>query len=457
LYLGLIHVLTEFLPVQDDSAVDPKFICWILALFPAPWILIHLITADLLASLFFCCGVAAVIRTASVPNSTSTFLPALFLSFAIWTKINCLLYTALVPILWFLIANNQSFIERGKKIALQAILVFLFLLPLFVRNFVAVGDPLYPGLKSLFPTSGWSFEQQRALQFDSFSKRDNLALSVLKTPFLVTFRKGSFGAAAEPGLAFLFGVLMYLFLRKNSLVNKILLYVFVCYLLWISIFYSFRQFIPVFFLLSLPSAIAIESIHKRSRLLFYICIAAFAMYSVLGLFPVFRILFPLILPGQTKTNYLFTRLDYYSAAAKINDLQSSGKILFLGESRAGYVRHPAIVPSRYDNNPMFDWASQSKDSEALFARFKQEGVQFIFCNWKEYAHLAGKTGLLPIDLLPPPLLSSLPQGGTTASGNKIAKLNNHDREVLREFLSKHVIPIWQSAGNFYFYEIRSSK
>ena len=185
--------------------------------------------------------------------------------------------------------------------------------------------------------------------------------------------------------------------------------------------------------------------------------AVFGVYSVLGLFPIFRIFFPLILPGQTKANYLITRLDYYSAAAKMNDLPSGGKILFLGESRSAYVKHPVIVPSRYDYNPMFDWASQSKDSEALFARFKEEGVQFIFCNWKEYAHLAGKTGILPIDLLPPQLLSALPKDGSAVSGNRIAKLNNHDREILHEFLSRHVVPIWQSSGNFYFYEIRSSK
>lgn len=457
LYLGLIHVLAEFLPSQDDSAIDPKFVCWILALFPAPWILIHLITADLLASLFFCCGVAAVVRSTSVPNSTSRFLPAVFLSFAIWTKINCLLYAALLPVLWFLLAKNKTFIEKTKRIALQALLVFLLLLPLLIRNFVAVGDPLYPALKNIFPKSSWSVVQQRALELDSFSSRENLALSMLNTPFLLTFRKGSFGAAAEPGLAFLCGVLMYFFLRKNSVVNKILLYVLVCYLLWISLFFSFRQFIPVFFLLSLPSAIAIETIHKRSRLIFYICMIVFTVYSVLGLFPIFRIFFPLILPGQTKTNYLATRLDYGAAAAKINELQSGSKILFLGESRSAYVKHPAIVPSRYDFNPMFDWAAQSKDSEALFARFKQEGVQFIFCNWKEYAHLAGKTGILPIDLLPSQLLSALPKEGSAVSGNKIAKLNNHDREILREFLSRHVVPIWQSSGNFYFYEIRSSK
>ena len=267
------HVLAEFLPSQNDSAVDPKFICWILALFPAPWILIHLITADLLASLFFCCGVAAVVRSTSIPNSTSTFLPALFLSFAIWTKINCLLYTALLPLLWFLLAKNQTSIQKAKAIALQGVLVFLCLLPLLIRNFAAVGDPLYPALKNIFPKSSWSVVQQRALELDSFSRRENLGLSILNTPLLLTFRKGSFGAAAEPGLAFLCGVLMYFLLRKNSVINKILIYVLVCYLIWISVFFSFRQFIPVFFLLSLPSAIAIETIHKRSRVIFYICMA----------------------------------------------------------------------------------------------------------------------------------------------------------------------------------------
>ncbi|HEY7160904.1 MAG TPA: hypothetical protein VH815_06565, partial [Acidobacteriota bacterium] len=138
-------------------------------------------------------------------------------------------------------------------------------------------------------------------------------------------------------------------------------------------------------------------------------------------------------------------------------LKSNGKILFLGESRSAYIKTASIVPSRYDYNPMFEWVSQSKDSEALFARFKQEGVQFIFCNWKEYAHLAGKTGILPVDLLPPRFLSALPQDEITASGNKIAKLNTHDQQILHDFLSRYVVPIWQSSGILYLYEIRSAK
>ncbi len=457
LYLGIIHILAEFLPAKADSDTDPKFICWILALFPAPWILIHLMSADLLASIFFCCGICAVIRYASIPNSIPVVLPALFLSFAIWTKINSLLYTALVPLLWFALAQNQTFKEKIKRAALQSLLILLFLTPLFIRNFVAVGDPLYPALKNIFPGSRWSQQQQLALRLDSFSKRENIASSILKTPFLLTLRKGSFGAAADPGLAFIFGVLIYVFLRKDSVSNKLLLYIFVCYVIWCCIFFSFRQFLPVFLLLSLPCAIAIETIYRRSHVTFYVCVTIFAAYSILGLIPVFRIFFPLIGLNQTQVSYLKDRLDYYPAAEKMNSLQSNGKILFLGESRSAYLKHPAIVPSRYDYNPMFEWASQSKDSTALFARFKQEGVQFIFCNWREYAHLAGKTGILPVDLLPPRFLSALPQDGTTASGNKIARLNNHDREILREFLSRYVVPIWQASEILYFYEIRSSK
>ena len=227
--------------------------------------------------------------------------------------------------------------------------------------------------------------------------------------------------------------------------------------MWCCIFFSFRQFLPVFLLLALPCAIAIETIHRRSRLIFYVCMTIFAAYSILGFIPVFRIFFPFIGLKQTQVSYLTDRLDIYPAVEKMNGLQSNGKILFLGESRSAYLKHPAIVPSRYDYNPMFEWVSQSKDAKALFARFKQEGVQFIFCNWREYAHLAGKTGILPVDLLPPRFLSALPQDGTTASGNRIARLNNHDREILREFLSRYVVPIWQASGILYFYEIRSPK
>ncbi len=455
LYLGLIHVLTELLPAKEDSALDPKFASWILALFPAPWILIHLVTADLLASIFFCCAIAAVVRYAPMPYYRSLIVPALFLSFAIWTKINCLLYGALVPLLWFVLDSGQTFGEKGKKIVWQVLLVSVFLAPLFIRNFVAVGDPLYPAFKNIFCASRWTHEQQLVLRLDSFSSRDNIPVSILNTPLLLTLRKGSFGAAAEPGLAFLFGILIYVFVRKHFLVNRILLYVIVCYLLWVCVFFSFRQFIPVFFLLSLPSAIAIGAIYRRSQLLFYGCMSVFAVYSALALMPVFRGFFPLIGLRQTQASYLKTYLDYYPAAEKMSVLHSSGKILFLGESRSAYIKQPVIVPSRYDYNPMFEWLSQSKDSTALFARFRQEGVQFIFCNWKEYAHLAGKSGILPMDLLPPRFAASLPAGGIAATGNKMSRLNSHDSEILREFLSRYVVPVWQSSGILYLYEIRS--
>ena len=177
-------------------------------------------------------------------------------------------------------------------------------------------------------------EQQLALQQDSFSSRENILLDALKTPIVLTLRKGSFGAAAEPGFVFLVGILMYLVSRKNYIVNRILFYTMVCYVAWLLVFFSFRQFLPVFFLLALPSAIGFHALVKRLRIVSLVLLLLICIQFVTCLIPVFGKFFPLIRIQESQSDYLRANLDYFKGAEKMNALNSGGKILFIGETRS---------------------------------------------------------------------------------------------------------------------------
>jgi hypothetical protein len=453
-YLSLIHVFFDITRKIVPSNFNSQFVCWVLLLFPAPWILIHLISADLLVSLFFCCGIAALVNQSGLSAKFQTLVVSAFISFAILTKLNCLLYTAFLPILTLTLNPEKRFSTKLRILFSQGLLILLFISPFLVRNYFATGDPLYPALKSEFPNSAWTEEQQLALRQDSFSSRENILLDALKTPIVLALRKGSFGAAAEPGFVFLVGILVYLVSRKNYIVNRILVYTLVCYVAWLLVFFSFRQFLPGFLLLALPSAIGFHALVKRSRIVSLVLLLLICIQFVTCLIPVFGKFFPLIRVRESQSDYLRANLDYFKGAEKMNALNSGGKILFIGETRSSYVNRKTIVSSRYNYNPLFKWVTESRDVNELVKRFQKDEVQYVFINWREYRHILIKSGILYLDILPSRFRNEIPPNLMAHSGSRIHYLNKRDASLLQQFLSSYVIPIWQSDDTFYLYQMQ---
>jgi hypothetical protein len=138
----------------------------------------------------------------------------------------------------------------------------------------------------------------------------------------------------------------------------------------------------------------------------------------------------------------------------MNGLQSKSKILFLGETRSAYVKHPAIVSSTFDQNPLWRWVSEAQNSAELLHRFRRENVEFIFCNWKEYARVAEKVGMLPVDILPPAFAAQLKLNGRTRTGLPLQRLDAKKRQMVKEFFSRYSVFEWRHGDHLFFLRIQ---
>jgi len=137
-----------------------------LLMLPAAWLSINLGPADLLASLFFCAGIATIVKEFPVLSSRKGVTAALLFAFALWTKYASVLYVVLLIVLWFSLCGWSFSRENWKQVGSLLLLIFLFWMPFLIRNAAALGDPLYPSLAGVLSDRNWGPAQTQALESD---------------------------------------------------------------------------------------------------------------------------------------------------------------------------------------------------------------------------------------------------------------------------------------------------
>ncbi len=445
----------EYESGSDRESSRTELLVLLMLLFPSAWILIHLVTAELLVGLFFCSGIALLVKEYEGISLRIVASSALLLAFSAWSKANVLLYIFLIPLLWVQLCRWRPGIQDWKNLWLLCGMIFLFLLPLFARNFILLGDPLYPAFAGILGVKNWSPQQDIAWQLDHTSGDAQGWTAVLLTPIKLTFSPVGYGSAAPIGLVFLIAILVYPVAKRERITSKILLYVLFCYLAWLFVFRDFRQFFPAFLLIGLMCYSSFFYLYSRYRSIFYALIALSALVTIYFLFPIYRDWFPLIHPNKIQQQYLREHLDYYGFAEKINQMNTSEKILTLGETRAAYIKKPMVVSSAFDQNPFFLYLSESKSADELLVRLRAEKIGYLFCNWSEYRRLALKCRLLPVDVLPRSIGAPLV---AEAAEKKIQlpELSTTQKEILQTFLSQHVSLLHRQGDFLFLYQIKNS-
>ena len=87
-------------------------------------------------------------------------LSAVFWGFAVGIK-----YFNLLPLALFLLLTIKPWKKADlKKVALTALIVFLVVSPLLLKNYRFSGNPFFPFLQKAFPSAYWDGERQSRLQ-----------------------------------------------------------------------------------------------------------------------------------------------------------------------------------------------------------------------------------------------------------------------------------------------------
>lgn len=433
--------------------VRSEWLMFIALLIPSAWIQIHIITGDILVTLFFCAGVITLAKEFDDLTSRKILTVAFLLALSIWSKWNALVYVAFIGVLWLVLLRGQ-----WKSLGLLYCLIFLFLLPLLLRNFFAFGDPLYPSLSGIFSTPSWSSWQSMAIEIDSFPGGYQRMAEIFLAPLHLTFQPGSYGSASPVGLLPLTALLVYPLAKKFRRVNQLLLYVLVCYLLWLFIFHNFRQFFPPFVLLFLMFYLSVQWINVKIPRYMPGYWALCSLTCAFFLFPVYRIYFPLISIQQTRVDYLRHNLDYFSIAEAIQKDRDAGTILLLGQTRIAYFKTPVIAATAYDQHPLLKYLEEARSSDDLFAIFRTNNIHFIFMNLPEWSNNYRKYGLLPVELIPEDLRQAFKIELQTRalSGAVPVRIFEDKLRLWREFLSRFAVRTLRSGDSIFVYKITSS-
>jgi hypothetical protein len=420
---------------------------------PSAWILIHVLTAELLVALFICSGVVLLVKEFDILTLRKLWVVSLLLAFSAWTKSNVFPYIFLIFILWFALFGWKFTKENLRNLGLLYGMFLLLMMPFFIRNYLQLGDPLYPAFSGIFSSKYCSVQQSIALQPDIGPGNRDVS-DIFMTPLRLTFSPAAYGFAAPLGLVFLVSLLVYPFARKRKEINKILFFVLFCYLAWLFIFRDLRQFFAVLLLLGLMSYSSFDYLSKRSNRLVLACMGLCAAVSLYFLYPVYRLWFPLILPSKTAVQYLKEHLDYYPMAEKINQLNTRDRILGVGETRSAYITKPMIVPSAFDQNPLLSYLAESKSAEELLAKLRNDKIGYLLFNWSEYRRLLLKCRLLPVDLLPASIRGPL-LAEASRKNLQLPKLGATQKEILQDFFSKYVSSLYRMGDSMILYEIKN--
>jgi hypothetical protein len=315
-------------------------------------------------------------------------LSAVFWGFAIGIK-----YFNLLPLALFLLLTIKPWKKADlKKLALMALIVFLVVSPLLLKNYRFSGNPLFPFLQKTFPAAYWDGERQSRLQAE-VGRMVHSPADFFKLPYnLSFFSYGSGGLVGPFFLIFLPFLLLLPFSQKKWLLWALLV------LATAPFFTASLRFIyVVFVLLAIFSLQAYEATGgKILKTIFYLLITC---NFVMGFSLLERIyLSHYMLSGKfSSQQYIEYFFPTYPVFAYINaNAPPKAKILIAGEARNYYLKRPYQVSSAMDYCILKKYLEQSRTTGEFIAAIKKEGFSYLVVNFSELQRLQKDYSILTV-------------------------------------------------------------
>ncbi|MBN2399882.1 MAG: hypothetical protein JXI33_06030 [Candidatus Aminicenantes bacterium] len=306
-------------------------------------------------------------------------LSALFWGFAAGIK-----YFNLLPLALFLLLVIKPWKKADlKKIALMAMIIFLVVSPLLLKNFHYSGNPFFPFLQKVFPAAQWDSERQSRLQAE-VGRIVHTPADFVKLPYNLSFFAYGYGGLVGPFfLIFLPLLLLRPFSQKKWLLWALLL-------LAIAPFFtgSIRFAYAAFIMLAVFSLQGYEAAGGRIlKTIFYLLITVnFVMgFALLEKFYLGHYMLSGKFSGRQYIEHFFPT---YPVFAYINaNAPPRAGILVAGEARNYYLKRPYQVSSAMDYCILKKYLKESRTSREFTAAIKKAGFSYLLVNMSELQRL----------------------------------------------------------------------
>jgi 4-amino-4-deoxy-L-arabinose transferase-like glycosyltransferase len=330
-----------------------------------------------------------------------------------WTAIPVVLLPAGV----FVLVSRRSVFLAARYWLLAAAVV----LPWLIKNWLFMGNPVYPLLDNVFHSPHWSAEQAAlfarkhyaSFGWDGWAQFVGLIWRYsFKEPFAVPL--------------LLMTAPLILLLRNVTPSARRAGWLFVAaYAGWFLLtFRPWRFLFPIFPLAAMVGAVALDAVGKWARAV--VVAVLLAGLSGMGLNSLVDAENPERVPAQVSfLDYALGEVSREEFIARMGrgtfepivwmnrNLPADATVLYAGEARAYYARNRVLWSTAFDQSPLEAMMRQAHDAESLFGLMRDLHITHIYVNTYELNRLRNSYGYLV----------------------------NIDQSLLNEFLSSYTRPV----------------
>jgi len=346
--------------------------------------------SDMLGMLFLLAGVRLFFYYLEEQQRRAfLILSALFWGLAIGSKYIFAFYLAALLVLFLLVYRGLAFKKKLAAVIVISLLVILCLSPWLIKNGIITGNPLYPYMNSLFPSSSWGAAQAESFSTALQRGSSHSLWDYLRFPLEIFLIPYGYGMTAVLGLLFLVFSPFAFFSLKEPVLKLLAGTAVLSFLLLLPFAMVPRYFLSSFLLLCLPMAAGAERAMARTGWLKSIVITALAVLLLANLILLADLqekytnglaYVTARMSGKLKgegAKYLYM-VPYYRAAEYINrHLGPAERVIFLGEERTFYVERNFIASSFNDRHLLLDILKEKPDFKEFLAALKGNGITHI--------------------------------------------------------------------------------
>jgi 4-amino-4-deoxy-L-arabinose transferase-like glycosyltransferase len=291
-----------------------------------------------------------------------------------------------------LYTEKASLKDIAKKVIIVGFVSTLLLSPTLIKNFVYTKNPVHPYLSSVFGRVAMSADKVKILMSETKKRGDFKFGEYLKLPWKQAMQGNS--SESFPGFVFLlFLPLLFIFRKVPEKIKYLIAYFVLTYLMWSSISYFLRYFMPGLAFLSLIIAYFLinNSFNKHLKNIL-IALAVFAVGVNLYWSVVLTNMkdkAPVITGVESRDNYLSRThagwpSPYYKTVKYINkNLPEDARVLFIGEHRGFHSKRVFIAGSVHDDAMILRWTRDCKNENDLYDILVKEKITHILVSLRE--------------------------------------------------------------------------
>jgi hypothetical protein len=346
---------------------------------------------DLATAFFATLAFGALVIAGEEENRNLIWLSALCAGAAVATK-----WTA-IPVVLFPSIGLLVFRRKFRLLPAFGLLAVAVAAPWLVKNWLLAGNPVYPLFHQWFSSPYWSAKQSAVFSGKHYPA---FGWETIGQFFSLLWNYSFLETGAVP-LLLMTAPLVLLVSRPEPAAKRTSWLVVGVYTSWFCFtFRPWRFLFPAFGMAAVAGAFAMEKLSReamvRYALRFAVGVVILISLATLALNDLVDVENPERVPPEMDfVQYdlgQFTRDEFIARMGKgvlepviwMNEnLPSGAKVLYVGEGRVYYAKHPVLWSTAFDQQPLTAMSNEAKTTEELLAALRTKGITHVYVNFAE--------------------------------------------------------------------------